>query len=201
MLNVQAHESEEISVTQSVSSNTIPGYRTGTWQIDPVHSEVSFSVRHMMVSKVRGHFTEFEATIVTAEVPTDSSVTASIKLDSISTRNEQRDGHIRSADFFDVEQHPTMTYRSTSLVADGDGWTVQGELALHGVTKSVPLSLELNGFTADPFGGQRAGFSASTEINRRDFGIDISMPMDGGGVVVGDKIAITIEIEAVLDQN
>jgi polyisoprenoid-binding protein YceI len=186
-------------MAQTVS--TIPGYRTGTWQIDPVHSEVSFSVRHLMVSKVRGYFTGFEATIVTAEVPTDSAVTATIKLDSIDTRSEQRDNHIRSADFFDVEQHPTMTYRSTSLVADGDDWTVQGELSLHGVTKSVPLKLELNGFTADPYGGQRVGFSAKTEINRRDFGIDISMPMDGGGVVVGDKIAITLEIEAVLDES
>jgi len=188
-------------MTQTVSNTTIAGYRTGTWQIDPVHSDVSFTVRHMMVSKVRGHFTDFEATIVTADVPADSTVTASIKLDSIDTRNEQRDGHIRSADFFDIAEHPTMTYRSTSLVANGDSWTLQGELSLHGVTKSVPLNLQLNGFTADPYGGQRAGFSATAEINRRDFGIDISLPMDGGGVVVGDKISITLEIEAVLDQS
>jgi polyisoprenoid-binding protein YceI len=188
-------------MTHSVASPTIPGYRTGTWQIDTVHSDVAFSVRHMMVSKVRGSFTDFEGTIVTAEVPSQSTVTASIKLDSIDTRNEQRDNHIRSADFFDVAQHPTMTYRSTSLVDNGDGtWTVDGELSLHGVTKSVPLNLELNGFTADPYGGQRAGFSATAEINRREFGVDISLPMDGGGVVVGDKIAITLEIEAVLDQ-
>jgi polyisoprenoid-binding protein YceI len=155
----------------------------------------------MMVSKVRGYFTEFEGTIVTAENPTDSSVTASITLNSIDTRNEQRDNHIRSADFFDVAQHPTMTYRSTSLSGNGENWTVDGELSLHGVTRRVPLSLELNGFTADPYGGQRAGFSATAEINRRDFGIDISMPMDGGGVVVGDKITINIEVEAVLDQS
>lgn len=184
-----------------VVSNTIPGYRTGTWHIDAVHSEVSFSVRHMMVSKVRGHFTEFEGAIVTAEQPADSSVTATIKLDSIDTRNEQRDNHIRSADFFDVAQYPDMTYRSTALVAGpGGNWTVDGELSLRGVTRSVPLHLELNGFTADPYGGQRAGFSATAEINRRDFGVDISMPMDGGGVVVGDKISITLEIEAVLEQ-
>ena len=94
-----------------------------------------------------------------------------------------------------------MTYRSTSLVANGDNWTLEGELSLHGVTRSVPLNLELNGFTADPYGGQRAGFSATAAINRRDFGIDISLPMDGGGVVVGDKITITLEIEAVLDQS
>jgi polyisoprenoid-binding protein YceI len=188
-------------MTQTASTSTIPGYRTGTWQIDPVHSEVSFSVRHMMVSKVRGHFTDFSGTIVTAERPTDSNVTATINLSSIDTRSEQRDNHIRSADFFDVESHPIMTYRSTGVSGNGENWTVDGELTLHGVTRSVPLNLELNGFTADPFGGQRVGFSATAEINRRDFGIDISVPMDGGGVVVGDKISINLEVEAVLDES
>jgi polyisoprenoid-binding protein YceI len=183
------------------ASATIPGYLTGTWQIDNVHSDVSFTVRHMMVSKVRGNFTEFQGTIVTAEDPTASTVTATIKLDSINTNNEQRDGHIRSADFFDTAQHPEMTYTSTAVRADGDGWVIDGELALHGVTKSVPLELELNGFGPDPYGGTRAGFSAKAEINRRDFGIDISMPLDGGGVVVGDKITISLEIEAVLDKS
>jgi polyisoprenoid-binding protein YceI len=183
-------------MTQTLS--TIPGYITGTWQIDTTHSDVSFSVRHMMVSKVRGRFRTFAGEIVTAEEPTASSVTASIELDSIDTNHEQRDAHIRSADFFDTAEYPTMTYTSTAVVPNGDDWTVEGELTLHGVTKSVPLALELNGFTADPFGGTRAGFSATAEINRRDFGIDISMPMDGGGVVVGDKIAIVLEIEAVL---
>lgn len=188
-------------MTQSAStSTTIPGYRTGTWQIDPVHSEVSFTIRHMMVSKIRGHFTDFVGTIVTAEAPADSSVTATIKLASIDTRNEQRDNHVRSADFLDIEKHPEMTYRSTSLAGDGATWTLQGELTLHGETKPVSLELELNGFTADPSGGERAGFSAVAEIDRRDFGIDISMPMDGGGVVLGDKITIMLEIEAVLDQ-
>ncbi len=178
---------------------TIPGYKTGTWKIDTTHSDVAFSVRHMMVSKVKGKFTTFDATIVTAEDPTQSSVTAEIDLSSINTGNEQRDGHIKSADFFDVATFPTMTYRSTALTADGSDWLLEGELTLHGVTKSVPLKLELNGFTADPYGGERAGFSATAELNRRDFGIDISMPMDGGGVVVGDKISISIEIEAVLE--
>jgi polyisoprenoid-binding protein YceI len=189
-------------MTQTLSTQTIPGYRAGTWQIDAVHSDVSFSVRHMMVSKVRGNFTDFEGTIVTAEEPTDSTVTATIKLESIDTRNAQRDAHIRSADFFEVETYPTMTYRSTGLTANSDGtWTLDGELSLHGVTKNVPLELELNGFTADPYGGQRAGFSAKTELNRKDFGVDIDLPMDGGGVVVGDKITVTLEIEAVLQEN
>lgn len=178
----------------------IPGYTAGTWNVDPVHSDVSFTVRHMMVSKVRGHFANFEAKIVTAPNPLDSSVTASIDLNSIDTRNEQRDNHIRSADFFEVESYPSMTYRSTKLSPHYDGWLLEGELTLHGVTRPVPLTLELNGFTSDPYGGRRVGFSATGEINRREFGIDISMPMDGGGVVVGDKISILLEIEAVLEQ-
>jgi polyisoprenoid-binding protein YceI len=182
------------------STTTIPGYVVGTWDIDPVHSDVAFSVRHMMISKVRGNFRTFTAQIVTAENPVESSVTAEIDLASIDTANEQRDGHIKSADFFSVETFPTMTYRSTSVRPDGDDWRIEGELTLHGVTKAVPLRLELNGFTADPYGGQRAGFSATGEINRRDFGIDISLPMDGGGVVVGDKISISLEIQAVLKQ-
>jgi polyisoprenoid-binding protein YceI len=180
---------------------TIPGYIAGTWKIDPTHSDVAFSVRHMMVSKVRGRFATVDATIVTAEDPTLSSVTAEIDLSSISTANEQRDGHIKSADFFEVEKYPTMTYRSTSVTPDGDDWKVEGELTLHGVTKSVPLKLELNGFTKDPYGGTRVGFSATTEINRGDYGISISMPMDGGGVVIGEKISIQLEIEAVLEAS
>ncbi len=180
---------------------TVPGYVVGTWTIDPVHSDVSFTVRHMMVSKVRGQFTTFEGTVVTAEDPLQSSVTATIDLNSIDTHNEQRDNHIRSADFFEVEKHAHMTYRSTGIRQAGEDWLIDGELDLHGVTRPVQLKVELNGFTRDPYGGTRAGFSATAEINRRDFGIDISVPMDGGGVVVGDKISINLEIEAVLDKD
>jgi polyisoprenoid-binding protein YceI len=182
-----------------MTTATISGYVVGTWAIDAAHSDVSFSVRHMMVSKVKGRFGTFSGTIVTAEDPTASSVTAEIELGSIDTNNAQRDEHIRSADFFEVDKHSSMTYVSTGVVADGNDWIVQGDLTLKGVTKSVPLKLELNGFTADPYGGTRAGFSAQTEISRNDFGVDISMPMDGGGVVIGDKITISLEIEAVLN--
>lgn len=181
-----------------MTTTTIPGYLAGTWAIDPVHSDVSFSVRHMMVSKVKGRFGSFSGTIVTAQNPLDSTVAAEIDLTSIDTNNEQRDGHIKSADFFDVENHTAMTYKSTSLSGSGDSFTVNGELTLKGVTKPVALNLELGGFGPDPYGGTRAGFSASTEINRSDFGVEISMPLDGGGVVVGDKITISLEIEAVL---
>jgi polyisoprenoid-binding protein YceI len=177
---------------------SIPGYVAGKWNIDTVHSEVGFSARHMMVSKVRGKFTKFEAEIVTGEDPLQSSVSATVDLNSIDTGHPDRDNHLRSADFFEVEKYPTMTYRSTGIRQDGDGYLVDGELTLKGVTRRVPLRLELGGFGPDPYGGTRAGFTATTEINRRDFGVDFNAALETGGVVVGDKIAITLEIEAVL---
>jgi polyisoprenoid-binding protein YceI len=186
-------------MTSSTAALQIPGYVVGTWEIDPIHSTVGFSVRHMMVSKVRGYFREFTGEIVTAEDPGQSRVEATIVLASIDTRQEQRDAHIRSADFFDVETNPTMTFRSTGVrTEDGADWLLDGELTIKGNTRPVTLELELNGFGPDAYGGTRAGFSARTEINRNDFGVDIKMPMDGGGVVVGDKISVELEIEAVL---
>src|SRR5215218_6824381 len=179
------------------TATRIPGYVVGTWDIAASHSTVGFSVRHMMVSKVRGYFTKFSGDIVTAEDPTQSTVTASIDMDSIDTRQEQRDAHIRSADFFDVGNHTEMTFRSTEVRTDGADWTVVGDLTIKGITKPVELALEVNGFGPDAYGGTRAGFSAKTEISRKEFGVDIDMPMDGG-VVVGDKISIELEIEAVL---
>ena len=184
--------------TGTLAATDIPGYTAGTWTIDPVHSEVGFTVRHMMVSKVRGRFRAFSGEIVTGADPLDSSVTADIALDSIVTGQEQRDAHIRSADFFDVENHPTMTYRSTGVRAHGDGYVVDGQLTLRGVTKEVPLALELNGFGPDAYGGTRAGFSATAEISRSDFGISWNAAIEGGGVVVSDKVTIQLEIEAVL---
>ena len=185
-------------MTTSTEAGAIPGYVAGTWEIDPVHSEVGFTARHMMVSKVRGRFTTFSGEIVLGDSPLQSSVTATIDLTSINTGNEQRDQHIRSADFFEVNKYTTMTYRSTGVRAEGDHYIVDGELTLKDVTREVPLTLELNGFGPDPFGGTRAGFTATTEINRRDFGVNFSAPMETGGVVVSDKIAIQLEIEAVL---
>ena len=142
----------------STTTTEIPGYVTGSWTIDPVHSDVSFVVRHMVVSKVRGSFRTFEGTFVTGETPEQSSVTASIAMDSIDTNDEQRNGHLRSADFFEVEKHPTMTYQSTAIRQDGGDWVVDGDLTLKGITKQVPLTLELNGFGPDAYGGYRAGF-------------------------------------------
>lgn len=181
----------------SSTATAIPGLVTGSWAIDPAHSDVSFTVRHLMVSKVRGQFTRFAGVIEIADDPLDSQVTATIEVDSIDTRDAGRDAHLRSADFFDVGTYPTMTYRSTAVRPTGDGYLVEGELTLRGITRRVDLALEFNGVAGDPWGGTRAGFSATAEINRRDFGIEISMPLDGGGVVVGDKVRIALEIEAV----
>jgi polyisoprenoid-binding protein YceI len=184
----------------TAATTSIPGYVAGTWDIDASHSDVSFTVRHMMVSKVRGRFGTFSGEIVTGENLTDSTVTATIDASSIDTNNEQRDGHIRSADFFDVENHPQWTFRSTALRVDGEDLALDGELTIKGVTKPVTLALEVNGFGPDAWGGTRTGFSASTTIDRNDFGVDIKMPLDGGGVVVGDKVQISLEIEGVLRQ-
>jgi polyisoprenoid-binding protein YceI len=184
-------------VTTAATETTIPGYQAGTWNIDPIHSEVGFSVRHMMVSKVRGRFNSFSGQIVTAEDPTQSSVTAEIDLSSINTGQEQRDAHIRSADFFEVETYPTMTYKSTGIRVEDGEYVLDGDLTLKGVTRRVPLRLELNGFGPDAYGGVRAGFTATGEINRRDFNVNFSAPMQNGGVVVADKIALSLEIEAV----
>jgi polyisoprenoid-binding protein YceI len=184
----------------ATTSTRLAGYVVGTWDIDPVHSDVSFTVRHMMVSKVRGRLAAFSGEIVTAPRFTDSTVTATVDATSIDTGNAQRDGHLRSADFFAIESYPTWEFRSTAIRPDGDDHALDGELTIKGVTRPVSFALEVNGFGPDAYGGTRAGFSATTTINRSDFGVDIAMPLDGGGVVVSDKVQITLEIEAVLRQ-
>ena len=178
----------------------IPGYVAGTWAIDPVHSEVSFLVRHMMVSKVRGRFDKFEGTIVTAEDPLASSVTASVDLTSINTGQEQRDAHIRSADFFEVEKYPQMTFVSTAVKAAEEGFVLEGDLTLKGITRPVAFNLEVNGIGPDAYGGTRIGFSAETQIGRSDFGVNFNGPIPGvpGGAVVSENVTISLEIEGVL---
>ncbi|MGK9270828.1 YceI family protein [Williamsia muralis] len=168
---------------------------TGTWTIDPVHSAVNFSVRHLMVSKVRGKFENFSGAI-TVDENGNPAVTAEIDVNSINTGNEQRDGHIKSADFFEVEKYPTATFTSTSVKPDGGDYLLEGDFTLHGVTKPVALKLEFNGVNPGMGNGPVAGFEASVVLNRKDFGIDIDMPLETGGTVVGDKITITLEIEA-----
>jgi len=178
----------------------IPGYVAGTWAIDPVHSEVSFVVRHMMVSKVRGRFDKFEGTFTTAENPLESTVTASVDLSTINTGQEQRDAHIRSADFFEVEKYPTMTFTSTGIKQGEEGYFLEGDLTIKDVTKAVAFELEVTGFGPDAYGGTRCGFSATTQIDRHDFHVDFNGPIPGvpGGVAVSANVTINLEIEGVL---
>jgi polyisoprenoid-binding protein YceI len=150
-----------------------------------------------MVSKVRGRFTSHDVTIVTSQDPLGSSVAATIDLASIDTGNAQRDDHLGSAAFLKVEKYPTLSYRSTGIRQTGDGWIIDGELTLHGVTRRVPLAVEVNGFGPDPDGVHRAGFSATGQISRGDFGID---GWTGGGALVGDNVSVSLRIEAVLQQ-
>jgi polyisoprenoid-binding protein YceI len=178
----------------------IPGYVIGTWDIDPVHSEVGFVVRHLVVTKVRGRFADVKGHFVTAENPLESSVEVEVALDSISTLNEGRDGHLRSADFFEVEKYPTMTYKANGVRQDGDKFVLDGELTLKDVTKVVPLTFELNGFGEHPSGGKVAGFSGTATINRKDFNVNFE-GVQNGLAVVGDKIEIFIEVEATLRQS
>jgi polyisoprenoid-binding protein YceI len=184
-------------MTQTVDTTAIAGYRTGAWQIDPSHSEVAFSVRHMMVSKMRGRFTDFSGTINAAEELAESSVEVSVQLTSIETGSEQRDAHLRSPDFFHTDESPVMTYRASGVVRDGDAYRLEGELTLKGITRTVPVSFEVTGLGPDAFGGVRAGFSGEAEINRQDFNVTWNQAIEGVGVVVGDKVKIHLEIQAV----
>ena len=172
----------------------IPGYVAGTWDIDPVHTDVGFIARHLVVSKVRGRFDQVKGEIVTAENPLESSVDITVDVTSVSTKNNYRDDHLRSPDFFEAETHPEMTYRATGVRQDGDRFVLDGELSLKGITKVVPLTFELNGFTPD---GTRAGFSATGHINRKDFNVNFDGAQNGIAVVA-DKIELHIEVEAVL---
>jgi polyisoprenoid-binding protein YceI len=167
----------------------------GTWAIDPVHSSIAFSVRHLLVSKVRGYFRAFSGAVVVGDDGTPS-VTAEIAVDSVDTGNEQRDAHLKAADFFDVAQHPTATFASTGVRESGDSYVLDGVFTLKGIAKPVSLDLEFNGTNPGMGHGEVAGFTASVVLNRKDFGIDIDMPLETGGAVVGDKVTVTLEIEA-----
>ena len=171
----------------------------GTWAIDPSHSEVSFSVRHLMVSKVRGTFDTFTGNIVIDADPLKSSVSAEIDAASINTRDENRDNHLRTNDFFDIENHPKWNFKSTEIRQGGKGgYLVDGTLTIKGASKPVTLDMELLGTNKDPWGNTKAGFSATTVINRKDFGVEWNAPLETGGVLVGEDVTITLEIQAAL---
>jgi polyisoprenoid-binding protein YceI len=178
-------------------STVAPGLTAGTWNIDPAHSEVTFAIRHLM-SKVRGSFTEFTGRVVIADELAASTASAEIELASVDTRNADRDGHLRSADIFDIAHHPVMTFATTGVRAEGGGHLVDGELSIRGVRRPITLAVEFNGVGEDPWGGTRAGFSATASINRKDFGLEFNVPMQGDKVLLGDKVEIQLEVQAVL---
>jgi polyisoprenoid-binding protein YceI len=180
----------------SISDISTTGLVAGTWNIDNSHSEVGFTVRHLM-SKVRGAFTEFSGTFVTTDNPLESSIDVTIVSSSITTHNEQRDAHLRSADFFDPEKGGELRFVSTAVRETADGYVVTGDLTINGVTKSVDLATEFFGVATNPWGQTALGAEATTSINRKDFNVNWNMPLDGGKLLVGDKVEIHLAIEAV----
>jgi polyisoprenoid-binding protein YceI len=172
---------------------------TSTWEIDPAHSSIQFGVRHLMISTVKGRFPKFTATAVADEKePTRAVVEASIDAASLDTGEAKRDEHLKSPDFFDVAKYPTITFKSTKVEAAGDRhFKLHGDLTMHGVTKPVVLDVEATPQVKGMRGETRAGARATTKVNRKDFGINWSKTMDGGGVVVGDDVDVTIEVEGV----
>ncbi|HLT82849.1 MAG TPA: YceI family protein [Phototrophicaceae bacterium] len=169
----------------------------GTYTIDPSHTEIGFTVRHAGIAKVRGQFTDFAGEIIVGEDFADSNATVTIQSASVDTRDENRDNHLRSADFWDAENKPTWTFVSTGVEGSGEEFTLNGDLTINGVTKPASLAVEYNGAAVDPFGNKRVGFSASTEISRKEFGLTWNAALETGGVLVGDKIRIAMEISAI----
>lgn len=171
------------------------GLTAGTYTIDPTHTEISFSVRHLAISKVRGHFQTFAGTVEIAEQIEDSTASATIDVASINTNQAQRDEHLRTSDFFNVEEFPEMTFKSTGVAVDGGDLTINGDLTLRGVTKPVTLEAEFGGATVDSYGNTKVGFEATTKINRQDFGVTWNAATEAGGLTLGDVITITIDAQ------
>jgi polyisoprenoid-binding protein YceI len=182
----------------SITADTIPGYKAGTWVLDPTHSEVTFTVRHLAISKVRGSFKKFDATVVTAENPADSTFTATIDVASIDTNQADRDNHLRTGDFFLAEEFPTIDFVSTGLTHDGQDFLLTGDLTIRGITKPVTIKGEFGGITTDPYGQTKAGATGTLKINRHDFGVSWNAALETGGFMLGDDVSISIEGQVVL---
>ncbi|NNC93870.1 MAG: YceI family protein [Acidimicrobiia bacterium] len=182
-----------MTLARDIDGRTVPA--TGTYVIDPTHSKIEAVARHLMVTKVRGHFAAYEGTVVVADDPTQSSVELTIQADSIATGTDDRDGHLRSPDFLDVENHPTITFTSTSLEPKGDAWVLNGDLTIIGTTNPVSLDLEFLGVINDPWGNAKSAFSASGEFHRHDFGLSWNVPLDGGGLLVSEVFKLEIEVQ------
>jgi polyisoprenoid-binding protein YceI len=189
-----------VTATRTLGGVTVPA--TGSWRIDPGHTSVEFVGRHFLLTKVRGRFVTVAGSVVIADDPADSTVSVAIDMASVASGSEERDAHLRSADFFDVEQHPTATFESTSVDWRGDRGdraVVHGALTIVGVTRDVDLDVRFVGGTPDPWGNLRAVFSASAELDREDWGLTWNMPLEAGGLLVSKRIELEIESELILD--
>ena len=175
-----------------------PAYIAGTWKLDPTHSDISFSVRHLAISKVRGAFEKFDVTVVTAEDPKDTTIVATVDVASVNTNQSDRDNHLRTSDFFLIEEYPTMTFTSTSFDVKGDDFTINGDLTLRGVTKPVVLKGEFGGIVTDGYGQTKAGATASTKIDRTDFGVNWNAALEAGGLTLGNDVTLNFELQVVL---
>jgi len=192
---------DDMATTETLSTH--PNFVAGTWKLDPAHSELTFSVKHLAISKVRGTFERFDVTIVTAPDDADGihAIDATIDVASVNTNQAQRDAHLRTSDFFLVDEHPTATFHSTGGSWDGDEFTIVGDLTLRGVTKEITLTGELGGVTTDMQGNTKAGASASTTINRHDFGVSWNAALEAGGLTLGDEVRIDLDIQVALQPD
>ncbi len=173
---------------------TLPsGLTPGVWTLDMSHSEIGFTVRHAGISKVRGRFTDASAEARVGESLADASLHATVKTTSFESGDANRDGHVKGPDFFDVEEFPEMTFRATSVEGDGEDYTLTGDLTIRGITKPVELEVEFTGVAVDPFGATRAGFSAETDISRKEFGLTWNAALEAGGLLVSDKVKINVD--------
>jgi polyisoprenoid-binding protein YceI len=189
----------EVPPTRTVNGHVLPA--PGAWEIDPGHTDVAFIGRHFMVTKVRGRFTDVTGTVAIAPRLDDSKVDVTISMASVESGSEARDEHIKSPELFDVQQFPTATFRSTTVNWRGTSGVVHGDLTIHGVTRNVPLAVTFEGHVRDPWGGERAIFSAETKVNREDFGITWNVALEAGGLLVSKDIQIEINLETVLNRG
>src|SRR3954449_544880 len=187
-----------LAPTRGVFMTDLSALSPGTWNVDPAHSTVGFVARHLMITKVRGRFTDFSGVIEVGPDPLQSTVRATVDLASITTGDEARDAHLRSADFFDTEggDSPTMSFVSTGLKDDDGDYVLFGDLTVKGVTRQVEFALDFEGVNTDPWGNTKAGFTAETEISRKDFGLEWNVALETGGVLVSDKVKVQLDIQA-----
>lgn len=180
------------------STLTVPGLVPGTWKLDAAHSEITFSVRHLAISKVKGTFESFDVTVETTSNPLDTKLTASIDVSSVNTRQKDRDNHLRTSDFFAIDEHPTIEFVSTGVRQDGDEWLLDGDLTLRGVTKPVTFRGEFGGVTVNGYGQTVAGAEFTTKINRHDFGVNWNAALEAGGLTLGEDVTVNIDAQVAL---